>query len=363
MIVVDILILLITFYVILRIVEGPFLQSLDNISNFLGLSPSVAGATLLAMGTSAPEIATAMISLFDPNINPSTGIGAVIGSAIFQITVVIGFAAFVKTSYLNWRPILRDTSFYAVSIILLVLVLIDGVIDLQDALLLVIGYFVYLFILFLYTRFVQEEIPAVEQTPKAQKKSDGFDLPPILTNLHSFAQKVAKPIDWMIERLPDPHKNKGATIPVFIISLCMIALACYFMVVSAERFAFALGISPVIVALTILAGGSSVPEMISSAVVSKQGRGDMAISNAIGSNIFDVLLSLGIPLLIYNIAVGELQVVDQANITSSVFLLFVTLIGVISMLMFQRFKATRTYGLVLISTYIVYVLLAYIGII
>jgi Ca2+/Na+ antiporter len=111
-----------------------------------------------------------------------------------------------------------------------------------------------------------------------------------------------------------------------------------------------------------LAGGSSIPEMISSAIVAKQGRGDMAIANAIGSNIFDILMSLGLPVLIFILIKGQpLTDLGGANITSSIILLFTTLIVVVLLLFIQRFKASRPFGLFLMFLYVIYVVAAYMG--
>lgn len=128
-----------------------------------------------------------------------------------------------------------------------------------------------------------------------------------------------------------------------------------------QSLAVTLGIPTAIIALTILARGSSIPELISSVIVARQGRGDMAIANAVGSNIFDIQMSLGLPLLIYTATRGTLTDVGDANIVSSVLLLFFTLIVVISLLASRRFKASRPFGIFLVLLYFVYVVAAYMG--
>ena len=163
--------------------------------------------------------------------------------------------------------------------------------------------------------------------------------------------------------IPDPSKKPSWTFPVFFICLVIIAYSCYWLVIAAETMAVFFNISPSIIALTILAGGSSIPELISSAVVSKQGRGDMAIANAIGSNVFDILIGLGLPVFIYTLMYGDLTDIGGANINSSIFLLFATLIMVILLLAAQKFKATRLFGIFLILVYVAYVIAAYTGII
>ncbi|MCA9385446.1 calcium/sodium antiporter [Candidatus Dojkabacteria bacterium] len=349
----------ISFYIMAKIVDDYFIKSLDIISKWMKLTPSVAGATLMAMGTSAPELSTALIALFKENSNPGIGLGTVVGSAIFQILVVIGFAALVKTSYLNWKPVIRDGFFYAITIVLLILFVRDGTVTFFESAMLLIGYFVYLVVLFAWTRYMSEEeknepdpIELVEEgMEKDRKKHKGKKLLSYLTY----------PIDIIINLLPDPEKKEKWTIPIFVISLGVIGYFSYWLVVAAEALAGAVGIPSVIIALTILAGGSSIPELIGSVVVSRQGRGDMAISNAIGSNVFDILVSLGLPLFIYSAIHGPIGNIDESNISSSIFLLFATLVAVLALLASQKFKAGRNFGIVLIASYIIYVVAAYTG--
>ncbi|OJJ20064.1 sodium:proton exchanger [marine bacterium AO1-C] len=379
------LVILLAFYVMTEIVDRHFIKSLDNIAEWMNLPPSVAGATLLALGTSAPEISTALFALFLEGASPATGVGTIVGSAIFQILVVIGFAAVVKTSYLNWRPVMRDSIFYAFSVGLLILFVADNKFTLIEGIAFVSSYFLYLFILYLWTKYVNEDAPRVSRSGfdlpngSARIQFEGaqhqFDTPrPIeaiekdmegetARNPFKILQKsLGYPVEFLMNLIPDPEEKPKWTIPVFVLSLLVIAGASYFLVIAAESLATAVGIDKAIIALTILAGGSSIPEMISSAIVAKQGRGDMAIANAIGSNIFDILMSLGLPVLIYIIAKGEpLDGLGGANINSSIILLFTTLIVVVLLLFVQKFKASRPFGLFLIFLYIIYVIAAYMG--
>ncbi|KXK27261.1 MAG: Inner membrane protein YrbG [candidate division WS6 bacterium OLB20] len=351
-ILVSLIVLAICFIYLACIVDNYFLKSLDNIADWLKLSPSVAGATLMAIGTSAPELSTAMFALFLPNTNPATGLGTIVGSALFQILVVIGFASLVKTSYLNWKPVVRDGVFYTFSIIALVLVLLDGNISVVEGGIFLSLYVLYLLVLILWTKYVKESDP------------DPIELFEEGLEEESKGSPVAAVIDLMtfpLRLLPDPSKKERATIPVFILSLVGIAGISYVLVISAETLASGLGVPAAIIALTILAGGTSVPELISSAIVAKQGRGDMAISNAIGSNIFDILISLGLPVFIYTLINGDLAATDTENINTSILLLFATMIMVLLLLASQRFKAGRLFGLILCGLYVVYVIAAYAG--
>lgn len=373
----SLVIIFLCFYVMSEVVDKHFIKSLDNIANWLKMPPSVAGATLLALGTSAPEISTALVALFLEGANPATGIGTIVGSAIFQILVVIGFAAVVRTCHLNWRPVLRDSFFYAISVLILLWFIRDNKLTLIEGYGFVGFYMVYLIVLFFWARYVKEEKrehlpeddpshePHNELPRPLAKVEKQFQEKPNISSHNPFLilkRTINYPIDLLLNLIPDVEEKPSWTIPVFLISLGVIGYACFFLVIAAESFAKALGIPPAIVALTILAGGSSIPEMISSAIVSRQGRGDMAIANAIGSNIFDILMSLGLPVLIYILVKGQdLENLSGDGINSSVTLLFSSLALVVTLLAILRFKATKGFGIFLISLYIIYVIGAFAG--
>lgn len=354
MIIVDSIIVILSFYILTKLVDDRFLPSLDNISDYLKLSPSVAGATLLAVGTSAPELSTALFALMIADADPALGLGTIVGSAIFQILVVVGFVAIMRTTYLDWKPVVRDGVFYAFTIIQLVLIVDDGTLTFLESASLLTTYLLYLSILWWWSKNVPEKNgidPIDIVTPVSQKEN----------TLNKVWMILARPIRKIIYLIPDPEENKKATFPVFIISLLVIAALSYILVLSAERMALVLGIPSTIIGLTILAGGSSVPELASSAILSRQGRGDMAMSNAIGSNVFDILVSLGLPLFIFTALNGDIHDIGDQNITSSIFLLFATLISVLVLLAIQKFKVGRWFGWILIGMYVLYVIAAYGG--
>ncbi|MEM6994215.1 MAG: sodium:calcium antiporter [Myxococcota bacterium] len=348
----SITVVLVAFYVVAAVVSGPFLVSLDIISRRLKLPSSVAGATLLALGTSAPEISTALVALFAEGRHAATGVGSIVGSAIFQILVVIGFAAAVRASTLDWRPVLRDSIAYAMAVALLAYFAADDRFTQLEASLLVGSYGLYLGVMWLWTRYGHEDVQL--STPVAPPR-------PPASRAVRMLRSIVWPIDRMLRLIPDPEHKPRWTLPVFAVCLAVIGYACYWLVAASEALAHALAVPPVIIALTVLAGGSSIPELVSSATVSRQGRGDMAIANAIGSNIFDVLISLGLPVLLYCSLYGDLEGIGGGAITGSITLLFGTLVVVVGLLAVQRFRVGRAFGSTLILAYALYVLAAYLG--
>ncbi len=140
-----------------------------------------------------------------------------------------------------------------------------------------------------------------------------------------------------------------------------IAIISWFLVEYAVVFANAIGLPPVIIALTVLAAGTSVPDLISSIIVARQGRGEMAIANAIGSNIFDILVGLGLPWLIAATVLG-MQVVHVGveDLWTSTIVLLSTVVLLFVFLTTGR-VLSRKEGWVLVASYVAFAIWILVG--
>lgn len=334
-----IVVLLLSFYALAVICEEFFVASLDKISERLKLSSDVAGATLMAVGSSAPELFTSLFALIKPGDHANVGAGTIVGSAIFNILVIIGAAAAFKTVKLTWQPVVRDTLFYVVTIIALLVTFWDGTITMTEAAALVVLYGIYIF--------------AVTQWKKwfPYKDVDPLDIIQDEVQKNKVAVVSKRVLSIVI---PDPEKYPHRYVLTFVMSVVAIAVFSYVLVESAVGLGEVLHINPTIIALTVLAAGTSVPDLLSSIIVAKQGRGDMAVSNAIGSNIFDILFGLGAPwLLILAIRGGSISVQTE-NLLGSIFLLFATVVAIFFILVVRKWKIGQRSGLVLIALYLLY---------
>jgi len=105
-----------------------FVGSLESISERLGLSEDVAGATFMAAGSSAPELFSSLMALTNDEAANDIGVGTIVGSAVFNILVIIGVTALFsgQTLYLDYRPLVRDAIFYAVAICGVIGIFYDG---------------------------------------------------------------------------------------------------------------------------------------------------------------------------------------------------------------------------------------------
>jgi len=340
MLLIYIFVLLLSFYLLSIVVDEFFIDSLDIISKKLKLSSDVAGATFMAMGSSSPELFTSLIAVLRPGNNADLGAGTIVGSAIFNILVIIGASALFKRAKLSWQPIVRDTLFYSISIIILMIVFWDGKIILNEALLFVGTYFVYLFAVVNWKKWIpyHDSASSIEIVEKQLGKNK--------------ISKASKIILGLI--IPKPTQKNNQYIRTFLISILLIGVISYILVESAVGMGGVLNINPTIIALTVLAAGTSIPDLISSVIVAKRGRGDMAVSNAIGSNIFDILFGLGVPWLIVLSFNGGAITVGTENLVGSIVLLFATVISVFFILFVRKWTIGRKAGLFLIGLYILY---------
>lgn len=359
MIIVYILILLVTFYLLAIICDNYFVEALDKISKKLKISQEITWATFMAIGSSAPELFTSIFALF-PLFKTSNGIeglgaGTIIGSAIFNVLVIIGAAAI----FMNWRrkwkkqkikrqPIIRDLGFYAITIGIILISFRDWKIVLNETIILVAFYFFYLFIVknrWKRLKYDKDEDVAQEMDNKVEES----------TKKNIITRITIKGLDFII---PSCNKGKNRFRWTFVISITLIAVISHFMVDSAVHIAEILSMPTAIIWLTILAAGTSVPDLISSIIVAKQGKWDMAITNALGSNIFDILFGLWAVYMVYLLVKPEIHYipVDTHNLNASVILLFSTVIVLLALLIIQKREIKKYAGYFLIWSYLVYVI-------
>ena len=141
----------------------------------------------------------------------------------------------------------------------------------------------------------------------------------------------------------------------FLMSIVWIAIFSYFMVWWATVVGAALSIPDSVMGLTFLAAGTSVPDLLTSVLVARQGLGDMAVSSSIGSNIFDVTVGLPVPWILFTAINGKPIVVSSSGLRFSVFLLFLMLIVVIIAIMVSHWKLSKGLGLAMFCLYGVFV--------
>ena len=403
------------------ICDDYFCESLEKISEDLNLSEDVAGATFMAAGSSAPELFVSFADNVLAEEPKSLGVGTIIGSAIFNILIIIALTAALAGQELDldYRPMARDSSWYAFSILLLVWSIFPdgdktyGEVNTFESVVLVVAYVLYVLYMSqnakiqakfcgsssdsgaavptdekdaidaaaaavsvtdIEMRTVGEKSPE-EDKDKEEEVKTGSWLSNYMQPLKwsSVAEEGASSKFWWIFSFPIQvafrftvpdcndkffERRRGFT-TCFIMSIVWIGILSHFLVEFATKFGCIVGMPFPLMGLTIVAAGTSVPDAISSVVVAKSGQGDMAVSNAIGSNVFDILLGLGLPYFLSNVLKGKPVRVETEDLISSVIVLFGVLIAVIAILVYSKWKLNPKVGMSLFGLYFAYVIFAY----
>ena len=337
MIIVYILVLLASFYALGVICDKYFIPALDKIAKKLSMPSDVAGATLMAVGSSAPELFIALFAVSVPTDSGvvgghgEIGVGTIIGSALFNLLVISGAVAVVRTTIINWKPVLRDLGFYMLSVFVLIIAFWDGNILWWEAALFVGLYIVYVWVVMKWKHWVkyEPEVDEIEETVVEKK------------TIISFLFNLLFPFKHYMFR--------------FLMSIAWIAFLSWALVESAIGVAHTFNIPEAIIALTVLAAGTSIPDLISSVIVSKKGKGDMGISNAIGSNVFDVLIGLGLPWMVFLLLYKKPIHVGNDTIFLSALILMGSVLLMLLIFLANKWRLGKKAGYSLIGVYLLYI--------
>lgn len=344
MILVDVLVLIFAFYFLAIITNEYFLHSVDFIARRLKISSDASGATLLAAGSSAPELFIAVFAILLSGNHAVLGIGTIIGSALFNILIVIGITSIFNHSKLTWQSIVRDLLFYIFSISLLIASFWDGVIGFFEALQLVSTYIIYVYCVFHWELWFGYRFKDRLKPVAISKMVKGKDV-------FHFGIRLLRSV------FP-PKEQESHFLVTFFLSLSLIGVLSYVLIEAGVSISKELGVPEIFVALVILAIGTSIPDLLSSVFVSNEGRKDMAISNAVGSNVFNLLAGLGIPWLLLVSITGEpIQLHTQSgNLLTSMIVLMFSAILILGVMIFNKWRISGRTGVVLVFVYVMYIL-------
>jgi len=300
-----------------------FVYGASSLARNLGVSPMIIGLTIVAMGSSAPEMMVAATASLDGK--PDTAIGNAIGSNIANIALVLGITALFQPLSVSSSTIKREIPFILVVTALAFWMLYDSYFSFFEGTVLIIGFATYIIGLLAYTL--------------KKAKSAPLDDPMIL----EAEQEV-----------PEGVSTSAA---VFWLGLGLVALplSAHFLVDSSVFIAKSFGVSDLVIGLTIIAIGTSLPELAASIMSIIKKEDDLALGNIIGSNIFNILAVLPIAGLI---APGAID--GNASTRDAPYMLAVTLL--LFFLCFSRrvgFRITRFKGLALLACFIAYQILLF----
>ncbi|KAK1796217.1 hypothetical protein P4O66_009289 [Electrophorus voltai] len=428
------------FLALAVVCDDYFVTSLEKICEKLDLSEDVAGATFMAAGSSAPELFASIIGVFITH--GDVGVGTIVGSAVFNILCIIGVCGIFagQVVLLSWWAVFRDSLYYTLAVVALIVFIYDEKIVWWESLVLVVMYAGYILIMKFnssmqtfftgkrsknvangnaaggseledvkpgrtFTRgsviMVDEIINAsppnyrfpeaglrvmvtnhfgpktrlrmasrliITERQKLVQGANGVETAVVdgktdiengnvpedkpseeedgeLTSPFSLPRGCMNRTKWLISwplllllyfTVPNCGKPRWEKFFMlsFILSTVWIAVFSYFMVWMVTIIGYTLGIPDVIMGITFLAAGTSVPDCIASLIVARQGLGDMAVSNTIGSNVFDILVGLGVPWALQTMAIsyGSVVMISSRGLVYSVALLLgsvaVTILGI-----------------------------------
>ncbi|XP_052552721.1 sodium/potassium/calcium exchanger 4 isoform X2 [Tympanuchus pallidicinctus] len=449
------------FYALAIVCDDFFVPSLEKICERLHLSEDVAGATFMAAGSSTPELFASVIGVFITH--GDVGVGTIVGSAVFNILCIVGVCGLFagQVVCLTQWAVFRDSVYYTLSVIILIVFIYDEKIEWWESLILIIMYSFYILIMKYNVKMQNfftlksknvgngdtvdnemEDVKGVQQygknsvvmvdeiicssPPKYRFPEAGLRI--MITNkfgprtrmrmasriiinerqrLIQSANGSSKPLQngrhQNIENgnipvvnqeeeneqdnlspfsLPEGKMNKikwiltwplifvlFCTIPncnkprweswfmfTFILSTLWIALFSYFMVWMVTVIGYTLGIPDVIMGITFLAAGTSVPDCMASLIVARQGLGDMAVSNTIGSNVFDILVGLGVPWGLQTMAIdyGSTVKINSKGLVYSVALLLGSVALTVFGIHVNKWKLDKKLGIYVLFLYAVF---------
>lgn len=271
----------------------------------LGISQIVIGLTIVAIGTSMPEFFVSIVSAIKGT--PDLAVGNIVGSNIFNVLLIVGVAATVAPIAIQRATVRRDIPIAIVASIMLTFMMLDDNISRTDALILFAAFIAFIWI--------------------------------TLRNSKNDANEK----DASTEKVIPTWKS----VLFIIFGLVGLVLGSNIFVDNASSLAHGLGISDAVIGLTIVAGGTSLPELATSAVAARKGDSGIAIGNVLGSNVFNILMILGLTGIISPMHIQNITYIDMAVMVISMALFW--------LFSFTKLRVERWEGCVLIACFLGYI--------
>lgn len=293
-----------------RLTEGAV-----GVAERLHIPQLVIGLTIVAIGTSMPEFCVSFVSALKGTAD--LAVGNVVGSNIFNSLLIVGITAMVAPMTILKNTVRLDIPFALLASIILAAFCYDGELTRLDA-----GILFGLFVVFMFITL---------QHAKKGKKEQGA---------RSEKQKASS-------------KEQGEEMPVWkIVLLILVGLACLVLgsnvfVDGATKVATALGISDAVIGLTVVAMGTSIPELATSVVAARKGNSGIAIGNVLGSNVFNILLVIGLTGVISPMHIQGITWIDLSMLILSMVLLL--------LFSYTKYTIARWEGAVLTTLFVGYI--------
>jgi cation:H+ antiporter len=259
---------------VLLVVGGELLvRGASRLAAALSVPPLVVGLTVVAFGTSAPELAVSVKAAWTGNAD--LAVGNVVGSNIFNVLFILGCSAIIIPLTVSIDLIRRDVPLMILASCVLWGMSVDGSISRGEAAVLSIGLVAYTVSTILTAkRSVAAPAVAAPKVSESLMSPESADLSP--------AQQ------------PVGVRQVSISLVMAVVGLALLAVGSDSLVGGAVQIAGALGVSQLVIGLTIVAAGTSLPEVVTSLVAAVRGERDLAVGNVVGSNLFNILCVLGV---------------------------------------------------------------------
>lgn len=305
------IILLIVGFVILIKGADIFVDGASSTAKHLGMPKILIGLTIVAFGTSAPEFAVSIKSLLAGSGDMM--VGNVVGSNILNILLILGVASLIRTLPVKNSTLKKEIPLLIFLTVMFAALMCDklfGFTDInsftrQDGLVLMLAFGIFMYYLITTTRRRMRHKKINEKLVRAGKPEK---------------YKITEDDDVEIKQM-----SAKKAILFILLGIAGIILGSNFVVDSASTIARAMGVSDALIALTIVALGTSLPELVTSVVAARKGECDIAIGNVVGSNIFNIGIVAGVPILLLGGVenMASFNYVDVAAMLLATILLFV----------------------------------------
>ncbi|HEY9551699.1 MAG TPA: calcium/sodium antiporter [Prevotella sp.] len=263
----------------------------------------VIGLTIVAMGTSMPEFCVSLVSALKGT--PDLAVGNVVGSNIFNAMLIVGVAAMVAPMAILKSTVKKDIPFAILASTMLFVMCLDGDLSRLDAVLLIGVFGLFMFITLQGAKPDEAEV--------GEKKN------------YSVAKSLL----------------------LLLAGLAGLIVGSNIFVDGATKIAHTLGVSDAVIGLTIVAGGTSLPELATSVVSARKGQSGIAIGNVLGSNVFNILFILGITGVICPMHIQGISTVDLSMMMFSMFALW--------LFSFTKYTIARWEGVLLVAAFVAYI--------
>lgn len=320
MILLNILLLAVGFVLLIKGADI-FVDGASSTASNFKVPKILIGLTIVAFGTSAPEFAVSVSALASGSTDMV--LGNVIGSCILNILLILGVAAIISPIKIREDTIKKELPLCLLISVLLVVLFLDrslagasaDEITRADAIVIIMFFLIFLY--YLVTLAKKDRVKASktassENTAKKAKTSNTSKAVQVKKSTASIAAEDA------------PKFTLGKSLVFVLIGLVGIVVGSQLVVDNATSIAEMIGWSERVIALTVIAFGTSLPELVTTVVAARKGEPDLAVGNVIGSNIFNICVVLGVPVAIFGtITPSSFDMIDLVMLVVSSVVLFI----------------------------------------